>query len=44
LHLTLTPRRANADFGGEAFILFSQYGRAGDADYQTNVSMGLVGN
>lgn len=44
LLLTLTPRRANPGIGGEAFVLVSQYGRAGDPDFQTNLSMGLIRN
>ncbi len=44
LHLMLSPRAANPNFGGEAFILLSQYGHPGDGDYQTNLSVGLIGN
>jgi len=44
LRLTLTPRQANPNLGGEAFVLISQYGAPGDPDFQTNLSMGLVGN
>ncbi|HET6147941.1 MAG TPA: hypothetical protein VFH68_10450 [Polyangia bacterium] len=44
LKLTITPRRQNPMFGGEVFLLLSQYGNPGEADYQTNLSMGLVTN
>ncbi len=44
LHLMLTPRAANPNVGGEVFVLLSQYGHPGDGDYQTNLSVGLIGN
>jgi hypothetical protein len=44
LHLTLTPRAANPALGGEGFVLISQLGQPGSADFQTNLSMGLITN
>ncbi|HXJ23613.1 MAG TPA: hypothetical protein VMT03_25580 [Polyangia bacterium] len=44
LHLTLAPKSANASLGGEGFVLISQYGQPGSAQFQTNLSMGLIVN
>jgi hypothetical protein len=44
LRLTITPHAADPNLGGEAFFIFSQYGTAGTADFQSNVTMGLVTN
>jgi hypothetical protein len=44
LQLTIMPRKSNPDLGGQAFILLSRYGESGDADFQANVTMGLVTN
>ncbi len=44
LRLTLTPRSTNPVLGGEAFVLVSQYGASGSADFQMNLSMGLISN
>jgi hypothetical protein len=44
LRLTITPRGVNPQLGAEAFFIVSQYGNAGDPDYQTNLSLGLVTN
>jgi hypothetical protein len=44
LHLTITPRSANVERGGEVFVLVSLQGRPGEVDYQTNVALGLVTN
>ena len=42
--LTIAPRRVNPLYGAEVFLILSQYGNVQDADYQTNLSMGLVTN
>jgi hypothetical protein len=44
LHLTIAPKTADTKLGGEAFIIFSDLGRPGDANFQSNVTMGLVTN
>ncbi len=43
-HLSITPTMQDATLGGEAFILVSEYGAWGDADFQSNLSIGLVTN
>jgi len=44
LKLTISPKKLNPELGGQAFIIMSRYGEIGDADFQTNVTMGLVKN
>ncbi len=44
VHLTIRAISSNATIGGEAFVLFSEYGTPGAAEYQNNLSMGLVLN
>jgi hypothetical protein len=44
IQLTITAVRADPSIAGEAFLIFSTYGKSGDADYQTEVTMGLVTN
>jgi hypothetical protein len=45
IQLTITPLRGDPSLGGgEAFLILSTYGKPGDADYQTEVTMGLVTN
>ena len=44
LHLTVVPRSADQLFGGEAFMLVSDYGNPGDPDFESQLSMGLVTN
>jgi hypothetical protein len=44
IQLTITPLRADPSIGGEAFLIFSTYGKPGDADFQSEVTMGLVTN
>ena len=44
IQLTITALRADPSIGGEAFLIFSTYGKPGDADYQTELTMGLVTN
>jgi hypothetical protein len=44
LHLTIGPRAADQLFGGEAFMLVSDYGNPGDPDFESQLSMGLVTN
>ena len=45
IQLTITPVRGDPSLGGgEAFLIFSTYGKPGDADYQTELTMGLVTN
>ena len=44
LHLTITPHQSDATLGGEAFFIFSEYGTMGTADFESNVTMGLVTN
>ncbi len=44
LHLTITPKVADPQLGGEAFIIVSTYGAPGDPGYQTELTMGLVTN
>jgi hypothetical protein len=44
LRLTITPHTADPTLGGEAFFIYSEYGTAGSADFQSNLTMGLVTN
>lgn len=44
LHLTITVKSADAMINGEAFVIYSDYGKPGDADFQSNLAMGLVVN
>ena len=44
LHLTITPKVADPQIGGEAFMIVSTYGAPGDAGYETQLTMGLVTN
>ncbi|HEY5031013.1 MAG TPA: hypothetical protein VIJ54_00975, partial [Actinomycetes bacterium] len=44
LHLTIAPKTADAQLGGEAFIIFSDLGKPGDANFQSNLTMALVTN
>ena len=44
LHLTIRAVSSNSDIAGEAFILYSEYGSPGTAQYQNNLAMGLVLN
>ena len=44
IQLTLLPKRADADIGGEAFLIVSDYGKAGDPDFESELSMGFVTN
>jgi hypothetical protein len=44
IHLTVTPKRANATLGGEAFLIVSDYGNPGDPDFESQLTMGLVTN
>ncbi|HVV15735.1 MAG TPA: hypothetical protein VHH90_00925 [Polyangia bacterium] len=44
IHLTVTPSRANATLGGEAFVIVSDYGAPGDPDFESQLAMGLVTN
>ncbi len=44
VHLTITPSMADTTLGGEAFIIFSDLGRMGDANFQSNLTMVLVTN
>jgi hypothetical protein len=44
LHLTIVPKSADQLFGGEAFMLVSDYGNPGDPDFESQLSMGLVTN
>jgi hypothetical protein len=40
----VTPKRANATLGGEAFLIVSDYGNPGDPDFESQLTMGLVTN
>ena len=42
--LTITPTNADAYLGGEAFIIWSDYGNPGDPDFESQLTMGLVTN
>jgi len=44
LHLTVSPKHANATLGGEAFVIVSDYGNPGDPDFESQLTMGLVTN
>ena len=44
IHLTVTPKHANATLGGEAFVIVSDYGTPGDPDFESQLTMGLVTN
>ena len=44
LHLTITPHTADPTLGREAFFIYSEYGTAGTADFESNLTMGLVTN
>jgi hypothetical protein len=43
-HLTITPQQADATLAGEAFVIYSEYGTPGNADFQSHMTMGLVTN
>jgi hypothetical protein len=44
IHLTITPQMVDSTIGGEAFIIWSDFGKAGDPDFESQLSMGLVTN
>lgn len=44
IHLTVSPAHPDAQLGGEAFILVSDYGQPGDPDFESQITMGLVTN
>jgi len=44
IQLTITAKKADPQIGGEAFVIVSTYGKPGDADYETQLTMGLVTN
>ncbi|HXU64751.1 MAG TPA: hypothetical protein VN962_23785 [Polyangia bacterium] len=44
LHLTLVPKKADPQLGGEAFVIVSDYGHPGDPDFESQLSMGFVTN
>jgi hypothetical protein len=44
LHLTIRAVSSNPTIGGEAFILYCEYGEQGKPGYVNNLSMGLVLN
>ncbi len=44
VHLTIRAISRNDTIGGEAFVLYSEYGQQGQPGYQNNLSMGLVLN
>jgi hypothetical protein len=44
LQLTITPKVADPQIAGEAFLIISTYGKPGEPDYQTELTMGLVTN
>jgi len=44
VHLTLVPRKADTQIGGEAFVIVSDYGQKGDPDFESQLSMGFVTN
>jgi hypothetical protein len=43
-HLSISPTAQDTTLGGEAFVIVSEYGVWGDADFQSNLSVGLVTN
>jgi hypothetical protein len=44
LHLTITPQTQDSMIGGEAFIIWSDFGSPGDPDFESQLSMGLITN
>lgn len=44
IHLTITPESVDSTIGGEAFIIWSDFGMAGEPDFQSQLTMGLVTN
>lgn len=44
IHLTVTPRKADPQIGGEAFLIESDYGAPGDPDFESQLSMAFVAN
>ena len=42
--LTITPTNADSYLGGEAFIIWSDYGNPGEPDFESQLTMGLVTN
>ena len=44
VHLTITPTKADPFLGGEAFIIWSDYGSPGAPDFESQLTMGLVTN
>ncbi len=44
IHLTITPKTPDSFLGGEAFIIWSDYGNPGDPDFESQLTMGLVTN
>jgi hypothetical protein len=44
VHLTITPTTPDSVLGAEAFIIWSDYGNPGDADFESQLTMGLVTN
>jgi hypothetical protein len=44
VHLTITPTSPDSVLGGEAFIIWSDYGKPGDPDFESQLTMGLVTN
>jgi hypothetical protein len=44
VRLTITPTNADAYLGGEAFIIWSDYGNPGAPDFESQLTMGLVTN
>ncbi len=42
--LTITPTGADSYLGGEAFIIWSDYGNPGAPDFESQLTMGLVTN
>ena len=43
-HLTITPKTVDPRIDGEAFVIFSEFGKAGTSSFQNSVMMGLVTN
>jgi hypothetical protein len=44
VHLTITPKSPDSFLGGEAFIIWSDYGSPGSPDFESQLTMGLVTN
>jgi hypothetical protein len=44
VHLTIAPASPDSYLGGEAFIIWSDYGNPGDPDFESQLTMGLVTN